>query len=423
MSDGKSAARRLLTFVFTTGLGSLVTVISMPVIIGGAGAQAWGVQAAIQSAAGLFGVLVSFGWGTTGAAQVAAMAPSERPRWYLGSLTTRLYLFVIAYPTMVALMIALNPSYMVLVVIASAAYLIPSISASWYYIGEARPDRLFRLDVLPQVAGILASLVVMVMTGSLAATMAVQLAFNSAVPLLAARVIRREGSSPIAFDWSVRHAAGRLGGQRHAVVTAATSAVYVSSPILILNAISPTALPLYAMGDKLFRFALTVFAPVLQFVQGWIPEKGVALIPQRIAVASRYVPWIAGAGALTVFAAGPFAASLLSAGEVVFGFDLSLPFAIVLFAVCLSQILGLAFLIQLGRVRDLARSTVVGALTGLPLLVVGAVLFSVHGIAWAMAISELVVLVYQAMVVTRELRRRADEDPQAPGADDRPVYD
>ena len=164
-------------------------------------------------------------------------------------------------------MTLLNRDYFGLVAVGSAAYLAPYLGASWYFVGEARPSRLFRLDALPQTIGMILSIGTMLLTHSLVATIATQLVLNSTVPVISAIVILRRSGQQVHFDWSPRHAAKRLVGQRHSVATAATSSLYVSTPMLVLNAIHPAAMPLYAMGDKLFRFGLTAFAPVLQFVQ------------------------------------------------------------------------------------------------------------------------------------------------------------
>jgi O-antigen/teichoic acid export membrane protein len=404
MTHRVSALRRLLAFALTTGVASVATVVAIPIIISGAGEYAWGVQASIQSAAGLFGVLVAFGWGTTGAGEVAAMSVHDRPQWYADSLVSRAYLFVCVYPLMVVVMTLLNPNFPALVAVGSAAYLVGFLGASWYFVGEARPGRLFLFDVMPQTLGLIFSIGVMLRTQSLVATVTTQLIFNVIGPAASAGVILHGSRRDIRFDWSPLAAFKRLGNQRHAVYTSATAGIYVSAPLLVLNVVNPSSMALYAMGDKLFRFALTVFSPVLQFVQGWLSEAGRAQLSHRVIVAMRLVPVVSAVGGVTIFALGPWTATFLSRGVIDFGHGLAAAFGVVLFAVSLTQVLGLACLVQLGRSRDLARSTLCGALVGLPLLVVGATLFSVEGVAWALSISEIIVLTYQAVVIFRVLR-------------------
>ncbi|WP_196298990.1 lipopolysaccharide biosynthesis protein [Propionibacterium freudenreichii] len=390
----------------TTLMPALVSLVAMPVIIRGAGAHTWGVQSSVQSASMLFGVAVGFGWSVTGAAETARRTPLERPQWFADSVVSRIYLLCLTVPVMMLVMWLINRDYLALVVVASVAYLVPYVGADWYFVGEARPSRLFRLNALPQTTGVALSVVAMLVTNSIVATVAVQLVANICAVVLSVSAVMRSSPVQLRFNWSVRQAFARLTAQRDPFITAATSALYVASPMLIINLFQPGALALYAMGDKLFKSSLTVFAPVLQVVQGWLPEGGSKNLIHRIKQAARLSPLVSVAGAACIFFLGPWIARILSQGEIAFGFDISLPFAVVFAAVSVTQVFGLAFLVQLGRSAALAKSTVVGAVIGVPMIIVGAVLFSAHGVAWAVALSEITVLIYQLAVVIAELRRR-----------------
>ncbi|CEI24139.1 hypothetical protein FAM22020_000744 [Propionibacterium freudenreichii] len=398
--------RRLGAFMVTTLMPALVSLVAMPVIIRGAGAHTWGVQSSVQSASMLFGVAVGFGWSVTGAAETARRTPLERPQWFADSVVSRIYLLCLTVPVMMLVMWLINRDYLALVVVASVAYLVPYVGADWYFVGEARPSRLFRLNALPQTTGVALSVVAMLVTNSIVATVAVQLVANVCAVILSVTAVVRSAPESVQFNWSVPQAFGRLRAQRDPFITAGTSALYVASPMLIINLFQPGALALYAMGDKLFKSALTAFAPVLQVVQGWLPEGGPQNLSHRVKQAARLSPLVSVAGAACIFALGPWVARLLSHGEIAFGFDISLPFAVVFAAVSVTQVFGLAFLVQLGRSAALAKSTVVGAVIGVPMIIVGAVLFSAHGVAWAVALSEITVLIYQLAVVIAELRRR-----------------
>lgn len=395
MGPRLSMVKRLLSFALTTGLSSLVGLVAVPIIIADAGPQLWGVQAALQTAATLFGVFVSFGWGTTGAAEIAGLAPDRRPQEYADSLVSRTYLALAVYPLMFCVMGILNPQNLALVAVGSATFLMPFLGASWYFVGEARPARLFWLDGFPQTLGVAVSVGVMVITQDLVLVLATQLVFNLAAVTLGARRIFRSSAATPHFDLSPRSAFRRLGHQRHAVATSATAGLYVSLPLLIINGLAPASLSTYAMGDKLFRFALTAFAPFLQLVQGWLPEGGPGNLRHRIRQAARMTPLIGICGGAAIAALGPWAAGILSGHRIDFGLVLSVPFGVVFAAVSVTQVIGLACLVQLRATRALAQSTLVGALSGIPLIAFGAALIGALGVAWALAISELAVLVYQ----------------------------
>ncbi|GAA2180411.1 hypothetical protein GCM10009785_11120 [Brooklawnia cerclae] len=404
-----AALKRLSAFVLTSGMSSLVSLIAVPVIIARAGDYQWGIQAAIQSAATLFGVVVAFGWGTTGTGEVAILPVAERPQFYAGSLVSRIYLWLLTYPLMALVMALLNPDFVLLVLVGSATYLMPFLGASWYFVGESKPSRLFWFDALPQTTGLAASVVTMLITSDLVATVTTQLIFNTIGVSVSALVVFRTSAAPVRLNWSIPAAFRRLWGQRHSVATSAASSLYVSTPLLVLNALHPSAMSLYAMGDKLFRFGLTAFTPVLQFIQGWLPEGGRENLAYRVKRAAQFVPFISLVGAACILALGPWASRLLSANQIDFGFGMSLPFALVFFAVSITQVLGLACLVQLKRTKALATSTIIGATAGIPLVILSAWFFAAQGVAWALVVSEIAVLVYQAVAVARELRQRTVE--------------
>jgi len=406
-----SALLRLGSYGATTGFIAVIGLVAAAAFISSVGSYSWGILASIQSAATLFGVVVGFGWGTTGAAEIASMPRDRRPRAYADSLVARIYLFAITYPVMVVVMGFLNPSHLDLVLVASLAYLVPYLGASWYFVGESRPSRLFLLEVMPQGLGILTSIGVIILSGSLVAAIAAQLLFNVMAVCAGWIVIRRSSSQRPRLRWSLRSVGRRLAQQRHPVTTAATSALYVSAPMLILNAVAPGSLAQYAMGDRLFRVALTIFGPALQFAQGWIPEDGPQGVVYRIKQTMRFTPAIGFVGAMFIALAGPLAVSVLSQDSIRFGLDLSVPFALVFFVVSMTQILGLACLVQLGKAKALANSTVLGAGLGVPMLLVSTLLYGVHGAIWALLASEVIVLIYQARATLLEIRRRQLSQP------------
>jgi hypothetical protein len=63
----------------------------------------------------------------------------------------------------------------------------------------------------------------------------------------------------------------------------------------------------YAFAHRLFRFAVTAFSPVLQFIQGWIPEGGLPSMVHRIHRALQLTPvqGLLGGTGLAASAHGP----------------------------------------------------------------------------------------------------------------------
>jgi O-antigen/teichoic acid export membrane protein len=398
-----AALLRLGTFALTVGAGTIVGLLAIPVITRVVGADAWAVQVLVQSQATLFGVLVAFGWGTTGPGLVASTPEEQRPQLFLDSLVTRCYLLLIAAPLMILLMTLLRPAEAVFVSVASVAYLLPFVGASWYFVGEGRPLRLFLCDALPQLVGTVVGLVVLVVTRNFTLMVVTQLIFNIAAVSVSALVVLRRKPGLVA-NFAARNSLRQMSKQRHGVVTAATGSFYVNLPMLVVSAFIPNQLDSYAIADRLFRFAVTAFSPVLQFVQGWIPEGGSEFITHRIRRAAQFAPVLGLVGGIGLAVMGPFAAQILVQAPTDFGFVLSSPVGVSFAAVAVSQVIGLACLVAIGRARDLALSTVIGAVLGTPLIVVGAFTFGVGGVIWGMAISELAVALFQIRVLRLHMK-------------------
>lgn len=401
--------RRFGAFGASVGITTLVGVFAIPIVIGNAGQETWGIIAVGQSIALLFGVLVSFGWGTTGPAMVAGMPAPERPQMFFDSLVSRLYLFILALP-LVALTVLLVASDDVAVSFtAGVTYLVPFLGASWYFVGDARPGRLLVFDTLPVTLGTVLGLVGLMLTGNVFVYLFSQLALSVIGVCASALLIRRSADEAPRVDLNLRRAAARLAGQRHGVITAATSSLYVNTPLLVISTVIPAGRPLFAMADKFFRYGLTAVGPLVQVLQGSIADPVPAVQDRRIRVATRLAPAVAIAGAAVMALCIPWASRLLSSGEIAVGYGLAIPMGIVFGAVTISQIVGLACLIPIGEGKALASSTVLGAGIGIPLIIVGSLTVGVDGVAWALAASEITVAVYQLAVVRRYFRRRQAE--------------
>ncbi|WP_406637431.1 lipopolysaccharide biosynthesis protein [Pseudarthrobacter quantipunctorum] len=404
MAPDFSVLRRLTTFAATVGASTLVGILAIPIIIRVAGTEAWAVQVVCQSVASLFAVVIGFGWGTTGPSMVASTPRQGRFQLFADSLVSRTYLFIIGAPAMATLMIVLQPNYVALVVLGTVAYLLPSVGAAWYFIGESNPKRLFFLDASPQLLGTIVGIVGLYWTGQIEALVFCQMVFTLLGVILSASVVLRGGKGLFHCDLGLKASFSRLSHQRHGVITAATGSLYVNLPLVAVSAWLPLQLDLYAMIDRIFRYSVTAFSPVLQFVQGWVPEGGDESLRHRIKRAIQAGAMLGALGSAAIFLLSPVISSLLSDGKLVVPTSLSLPVALSFFSVALSQILGLACLVLIGRGAALAKSTVLGAVAGAPLILITALNTNVTGVAWAVAASELVVTIYQLVVIRRFFR-------------------
>ncbi|MFC8410541.1 hypothetical protein [Arthrobacter sp. NPDC057259] len=403
---GSAHIRRLISFAATVGASTVVSLVTVPLIIGRTSAAAWGSLAVIQTGAILFGVLVAFGWGTTGAATVASIPREARPALYLESLVSRAYLFIFTLPIMIVVMLLISPASVGVVIAGSVAYLLPFLGATWYFIGEARPLRLFLLDALPQMVGVVVGFLILSVTGELTLFLIALAVLTAVGVFLSSAVILRGLPANTRVDMGLRPAIARLAPQRHGVITAGTTSLYVTLPLLAVSALAPAATPLYAMGDKLFRFGLVAFSPVLQVIQGWVPEGGPVTVAHRARRAAIIGPLFGLLGGAVITFATPTVASMLSHGELRLTMAQALPFGLMFTVVACTQIIGLACLVAMNQSKALASSTVLGAIAGVPLILGAAYFLDAWIVAWAVVVSELVVLAYQAYALRRQLSRQ-----------------
>lgn len=398
-----SISKRIAGFAVPVAASTVLGIITIPLLVGAVGASSWGTLAVVQSTGQLVGILVAFGWGATGPSMVAATEPASRPQLYVESLVARCYLYLAAVVIATIALIFLTRGDIGISILGAATYLLPFVGASWYFVGESRPWRLFLLDSVPTLLGTLAGLVAAALSGSILAFISMQLLGSLIAVILDAVVILRGAEHPLITEFALRAAVRSMAGQRHAVTSALTSGMYVNLPLLAMQTFLPSYVPVYAMADRFFRYANIAFSPVQQFLQGWVPEAGKAARPRRMRYAT-----LAGlsfgllGGAVVALLAGPVS-HLLSGGAIIVPLVLSLPLGVAFVSVATSAVVGYACLVLVGRVRALAVSTILGAVVGAPLIIIFAALHLPVLVAWSVAISEFVVAGYQYAVLHRAL--------------------
>lgn len=395
---------RLGSFLANVGVASVLGLLTIPLIVQRAGAEAWGGLALIQTVAQFFGVLVAFGWGVTGPSMVALERPSRRPAILSDSLFVRGALYALSFVVMALMLSAIQPRLVVWNTLGAAAYLLPYLGANWYFVGEARAGRLFFLDSLPQFFGTGLGLTLFALSGRVSFYLAGQLFGNAVAVAAGAAFVLRHSQVPLRPPtW--KRAIGLLSRQWHGVLTAGVGAFYVSLPLTAVTIFHPVWQPIYALADRFFKYGVLAFGPVLQVAQGWIPEAGEENQRHRMvrSVQGAFAFGLLG-GLGIYFLAGPVGL-WLTHGEISLGPALLLPVAVAFSVVAVSQVVGLACLMVLGASWAVAGSSVIGAVLGAPLICVAASWgIDVSLVAWAVACSELAVLAFQMVVLRRRLR-------------------
>lgn len=386
-------------FSLSIAVATLVSLVAVPVLVVTLGPVEWGILVLVQTIAQFAGVFVAFGWGATGAAMVAGSAVEERQALYLQSLRVRVLLYVGVAPVTAAILYTLTRGDLTIAILGAVVYLLPYLGGAWFFTGEARPIRMLVCDTVPTACGAMLGLVGAALTHELWIYLALQ-GLGILIAIIVDALVILRNAPPAVFPRVVE----TIHDQRHAVLTSATSAVYVALPVVAVQAFLPAQLPTYAMADRLFRFAGIAFLPIQQFFQGWVPA-GSAGDARRLWNAAIAAGAIGLAGGILVGLLSPVASTLLSAGHILVPLDLSIPLGVAFVGVAISSVVGYACLVAVGRVRALAVSTVIGVVVAAPLIVAFAVVGSLPLVAWSVAISELLVAAYQVFTLRSALRQ------------------
>ncbi|TFV83774.1 hypothetical protein E4V99_01405 [Microbacterium sp. dk485] len=405
--------RRSILFAAPILASTVVGVFSIPVLVATVGARQWAVLVVLQSIGQFFAILVAFGWGATGPSMVAARPRHERRQFYLDSLVARGVVFVVAIPLAAVLGMLVTGQGLVNALLSAVAYAAPGIGAAWYFIGGNRPAALFFLDALPLIVGQVAGLVAVLMWPDLTAYLAGVAAFAVLGSILSAGyVLTRADDGPL--SWRARRSLGSLySSQLGGTATMVSGSIYSTLPPTLVQIVAPAVLPVYAIADRLYKYAVLALGPILQAVQSWVPETAGEQTRRRARRTLELGAAIGLVGGLCIAVLSPPVSSFLTVGEVRIPVVAAILLGLAFAAEAVAQVAGLAGLVALGGVRHLAWSSIAAAIVGLPLFAALTWWLGVVGAAAALLLVALGTAAYRAWHVIR-LARLADQGHPRP---------
>ena len=400
------AAKRGLGFtanVLTT-LG--VSLASVPVIISVAGSQRWGELALGQAVGSAFIPLVGWGWSAIGPATLATLDKGERCSYFRSSVKARGVLALVGLGPYLALLLLLLPAARFLLpALAGISVVTAAIGAQWFFIGSGQPGRLWVFDTLPRVAGTVLGIALVLTTQDLATFVLAQLAGSLAGTLIGTRAAW--SAAECHPTRPTQQTLTALRSTSAGVLTSVGSALYIQAPLVVISLWLPSALPSYALADRIFKFSAVSLSPVTQLIQSMVPARG-AMTAGWVVLAVKRVAALGLVVACVFAAALPTAVRILSGATEQVSYAVAAALGVALGGIVVTGVTGLAVLVALGRSRDLAVSTLLGAVVGVPLLCWAASL-SLVAVAVVVALTEGVVVTYQLLAIRRALRlnRRA----------------
>ncbi|QAY68901.1 hypothetical protein [Xylanimonas protaetiae] len=395
--------RRSALFTLPVVAAALVGLVSIPVIMGHVGATQWGLLATIQGACLAFNLMVGLGWGATGPSMVSALPTRERKATYAESLRIRGVAFVVIAPLAVVACTALTGLPVSTTLLAVLTYVAPAANASWYLIGTNRPIALFAFDGAPATLGQVAGLLAVVRFGTLDAYLAATAAFTLVgVVGSSLYVLRRPEDGPA--RGAHRRWQTTLKAQIPGFAAAASWTAWSALPIVLVQLIAPTAVTLFGVADRFLKFGALAVGPVLQAVQGWLPEAGTSSVRVRArqALLVAGAMGVVGGGAIALLA--PAASSLLTDGKVVLSFGIAALVGAAFLFDAVSHVTAMAVLAAMRAQRALAASSALNIVIGLPLVAAMTAAFGAVGAVGGLVVVSLAMALLRVGIALRRIQ-------------------
>lgn len=384
-----SPTRRVAGFTSVTLLPALASMVSLLALAHALDRAAWAGLAVGQSVGAMVSIVAAGGWALTGPSAVAGVPAPTRRSLYEASMRLRIGGVLLAVPVGMAITALLVPESargLSLAVCASAG--LAGLSPRWFLVGTGGPKDVLRFEALPVATAYLVAAAAIAAGGSPLLYPALTGAAQVGAALALVAVLRRstERDPSVRVTWRSRGTA---------TITEVVAGAYSTVNVALVSAqVSVTAVAGYASGWKLYQWGVIVVAGACQALQGWVstvPDRR----PRRFRAALGIHAFL---GLVGVAGFALLAAPLSSA---LFGPDLQVPRPVALWLgiavlfLSLNSSVGRHALVTSQRVDVVLRSTVLGALVGVPAILLLSDLHGAVGGAAGLAATEALVLSYQ----------------------------
>ncbi|QAY72215.1 hypothetical protein ET445_01530 [Agromyces protaetiae] len=380
-----------------------VSLLTIPAIVLLTSPDLWASVALGQAVGSSAGVLALFGWGVTGPAKVAMASAGERAARYWDSVSARLILFAPIAVVAVLVPWLIVPEEPVAASVASLAMAFGGLSGSWYLVGVGRADLLLVLDTVPRVAATVVGIGGLWLTDSLVVFAVSQLVGSLAAFLLVTGWAVPRFRPPAGRARGIRSLFGVLARERHGVLVAVVVAAFYPSVLAVIAAVQPAALPLYALIDKVLRFAVMAIQPVFQFFQATVPAErgeGLRTAIRRSLLVSTGVAAVCFAATASLL---PVAAFVLTAGHIAVPWLVAVNLGAYMAGVVLVMFLSSVALVAVGRERAIGWAPLTGVAIGVAATALLAATGDASAVSWAFVLAVVVIVGLQLTALLRAL--------------------
>lgn len=381
---------------------AIASLVAIPAMIRASGSVAWGSVALGQAVGALSAVAIAYGWSMSGPARVARSSATLRLAEFRASVKVRLSLLIPMALLAAGVAAIMAPARRDLAALGAVTFALVGLTSNWFFVGLARPYILLLVETVPRVTGTAVGVVAMnlgqdALVGLLCQAAGFVLAFVCSATWVRAH-LGSAGARPTDEERLVDLLRHRGDGLAVSMGTAA----YIASPLMIVTAVAPASQPIFALLDKVARQISVALGPTVTVLQGWVPR---ARDPRRRA------RWALGTGMLmavalsvAVLTVTPALFEWLGAGSVQPSPTARVIVAAFVGVNFLESLVSKSILATFDRLGDAARATLVGALIGLPLVPVGALVAGADGALAAVLAGLVARLVWELFLVGRLLR-------------------
>lgn len=389
-------------------LSAIAPLLLLPIVSRVGGPDGWASVATAQALGSFGAVAVSFGWNIAGPPQVAKLGPGPKSReLYVRSFGSRIVVFVILTPILATVSGFLSaPAFMFDSIVMTIAMQFLGLSAGWYAIGLGQPRLMAVYEAFPKLAATVLSAVLLLFGFSIW-TYPALLLIASAAGLLAFH------RSQIGLLWPTRsQRAGERASSLRAMVVPAlvdlTGASYASTPLPVMSATSGLLMTsMFASADKIYRYGMFGISALANALQAWVLESGTQHPRKRqlSAICAHIVLGLLGLAFLVL--AGPLATEILFGRAVAAAAPVCVWFGLAYFFLSVTTPLMRNLLLPNGRAPIILRATILSAVVGVPTMIVGGLIVDGVGVAFGLALSELLILICILPASLRQLRKCA----------------
>lgn len=392
-------------FGLTVALNGAISLVTIPIVTGIAGADHWASMATGQSIGASFAVLVIFGWGLTGPVTVASTPIAARPAMYLDSLFARAALLAPVLLVQLAVTMAIVPHQKPVAYVAGVAMTLAGASANWFFVGEGRAGRYLTLDTIPRVAGTLVGALLLTVTGELLLFALAQLVGAVVALVASAGVILRGHRLDYRAAARGRRIAATLAEQRHGIVATGVTAAFTPTILAIIAVAAPASLPAFVFADRLAKFAGMAVSPIFQLFQGWVPAAAGRELVRRTRLGGAASAAIAAFVAVAYTLLLPLGADILAHGQIAYDPGSAVAFGLIAALYVGSPFVSTVALMAVGRLRLIALTAVVGV----PLTLLALLTVEIAGLpelaVWVLVLGNLGIISWQLLALRSTLRR------------------